>query len=100
MMKRTLIIFLAVIFLFSFSGLVCATERIVQLTIPGCSSCGGTFGMVGSILKKSNGIKQYEYKGNDLVNITFDDERTTLNIILDELKKGEIKLTGDPVYIK
>ena len=56
--------------------------------------------MVGSILKKSDGIKQYEYKGNDLVNITFDDERTTLNIILDELRKGEIKLTGDPVYIK
>ena len=99
-MKRILIIFLAVIFLFSFSELVCATERIVQLTIPGCSSCGGTFGMVGSILKKSNGIKQYEYKGHDLVNITFDDERTTLNIILDELKKGEIKLTGNPVYIK
>jgi hypothetical protein len=34
------------------------------------------------------------------VNITFDDERTTLNIILDELKKGEINPTGDPVYIK
>jgi len=56
--------------------------------------------MVGSILKKSNGIKQYEYKGHDLVNITFDDERTTINIILDELKKGEINPTGDPVYIK
>ena len=27
-----------VIFLLSFSGLVSATERIVQLTIPGCSS--------------------------------------------------------------
>ena len=98
-MKRILVVFLAVIFLFSFSELVCATERIVQLTIPGCSSWG-TFGRVGSILKKNNGIKQYEYKGQDRVNITFNDERTTLNIILDELKKGEINPTGDPVYIK
>jgi hypothetical protein len=38
MMKKTLSIFLAVIFLISFSGLALAAQRIVQLTIPGCSS--------------------------------------------------------------
>jgi hypothetical protein len=37
-MKKTLLIFLAVIFLVSFSGLALAAQRIVQLTIPGCSS--------------------------------------------------------------
>ena len=37
-MKRTLSIFLAVIFLISFSGLALAAERIVQLTIPGCAA--------------------------------------------------------------
>ena len=98
-MKRTLVVFFAVIFLLSFSGLVYATEKIVQLTIPGLSSWG-TFGGVGSILKKNSSIKQYEYIGHDLMNITFDDERTTLNIILDQLKKGGINQTGDPVYIK
>ena len=37
-MKKTLSIFLAVIFLFSFSGMALAAQRIVQLTIPGCAA--------------------------------------------------------------
>jgi hypothetical protein len=37
-MKKTLLILLAVLFLVSFSGLACAAEKIVQLTIPGCAS--------------------------------------------------------------
>ena len=98
-MRRTLSIFLAVIFLVSFSGQVWAAERIVQLTIPGCSSWSSN-SRIGSILKKNNGVKQYEFKGHDLLIVTFDDEKTTLNIILDELSKGKFSPTGDPVYIK
>jgi hypothetical protein len=45
-------------------------------------------------------VKQYEFKGHDLLIITFDDEKTTLNIIIDELRKGKFTATGDPVYIK
>ena len=99
-MKRTLVVFLAVIFLFSFSGLVSATERIVQLTIPGCSSWGGTFGRVGSILKKIDGVIKQEHKGNDLLIITFDDKKTSLNIIIDELIKGKFSVNGEPVFLK
>lgn len=98
-MKRTLSIFLAVIFLISFSGLASAAERIVQLTIPGCSSWNSN-ARIGSILKKIEGVKKHENKGHDLLIITFDDEKTTLNIIIDELRKGKFSLTGDPVYIK
>jgi len=32
--------------------------------------------------------------------VTFDDEKTTLNIILDELKKGKFNSSADPLYIK
>jgi len=45
-------------------------------------------------------VKNHENKGHDLLIITFDDEKTTLNIILDELKKGKIIPAGDPVYLK
>jgi hypothetical protein len=45
-------------------------------------------------------VKKHENKGHDLLIITYDEEKTTLNIILDELKKGKFSPTGDPVYIK
>jgi hypothetical protein len=45
-------------------------------------------------------VTKHENKGRDLLLITFDDEKTTLNIIIDELKKGKFIATGDPVYIK
>ena len=99
MMKRTLSIFLAVIFLVSFSGLALAAQRIVQLTIPGCSSWNSN-SRIGSILKKIDGVTKYENKGHDLLIITFDNEMTTLNIIIDELKKGKFSPTVDPMYIK
>jgi hypothetical protein len=85
--------------LISFSGLASAAERIVQLTIPSCSSWNSN-ARIGSILKKIEGVKKHENKGHDLLIITFDDEKTTLNIIIDELRKGKFSLTGDPVYIK
>jgi hypothetical protein len=44
-------------------------------------------------------VKQYEFKGHDLLIVIFDDEKTTLNIILDDLSKGKFIPTGDPVYI-
>jgi hypothetical protein len=45
-------------------------------------------------------VKKHENKEHDLLIIAFDDEKTTLNIIIDELRKGKFSLTGDPVYIK
>jgi len=45
-------------------------------------------------------VKKHENKGHDLLIITFDDEKTTLNIIIDELRKGKLSITGDPLYIK
>jgi len=32
--------------------------------------------------------------------ITFDDEKTTLDIIINELKKGKFKIVSEPVYLK
>jgi hypothetical protein len=45
-------------------------------------------------------VKKHQSKGKDLLIITFDDEMTTLNIIIDELKKGKFDISGDPVYLK
>jgi hypothetical protein len=45
-------------------------------------------------------VTKHENKGRDLLLITFDDEKTTLNIIIDELKKGKFISSSDPVYIK
>jgi hypothetical protein len=98
-MKKTLLIFLAVIFLVSFSGLALAAQRIVQLTIPGCSSWNSN-SRIGSILKKIDGVTKYENKGHDLLIVNFDDEKTTLNMIINELKKGKFIINGEPIYLK
>jgi len=45
-------------------------------------------------------VKKQENKGRDLLVVTFDDEKTTLKIIIDELKKGEFTVTGEPIYLK
>jgi len=46
------------------------------------------------------GVKKHEFKSNNLVIVTFDDEVTTINIIIDKLNKGKDKVSGDPVYLK
>ena len=90
---------MAVVFLIAFFGQAYAAERVVQLTVPGCSSWGKSQ-RIGAILKNIDGVKKHEDQGHDLLIVTFDDEKTTLNIIIDELKKGSFRVTGDPVYIK
>jgi len=45
-------------------------------------------------------VKKHENRGHDLLIITFEDEKTTINIIIDKLKKGEFKVTGEPIYLK
>jgi hypothetical protein len=76
-----------------------AEERIVQLNLSGCADCDAD-NRIAKILKKTKGIKKHENKGHGLLIITFDDEKTTLNVILDELKKGKFSPNGDPVYLK
>jgi hypothetical protein len=71
----------------------------VQLTVPGCSAWGSK-ARIGSILKKIDGVIKQEHKGNDLLIITFDDKKTSLNIIIDELIKGKFSVNGEPVYLK
>lgn len=98
-MKKILSVFLTIVLLSVFISVALAEERIVQLTVPGCSSWNSN-ARIGSILKKINGVKKHENKAHDLLIITFDDEKTTLNIIIDELKKGKFTVSGDPVYLK
>jgi hypothetical protein len=47
-----------------------------------------------------DGITKHENKDPNLLIITFDDKKTTLKIIIDELKKGNFVVNGEPVYLK
>jgi len=45
-------------------------------------------------------VKKYENKGQDTLIVTFDDEKTTIGMIISELKKGKFAITGEPIYLK
>ena len=83
----------------SFTGVAPAEERIVQLSVPNCSSWNSN-ARIGAILKKIDGVKKYKSESRDLLIITFDDEKTTIGIIINELKKDNFTLSGNPVYLK
>jgi len=44
-------------------------------------------------------VKNHENKTNNLLIITFDDKKTTLKIIINELKEGHFIVNGEPVYM-
>jgi hypothetical protein len=44
-------------------------------------------------------VKKHEDRGN-ILTITFDDEETSLSVVIEELKKGQLPIKGEPVYLK
>lgn len=98
-MKKILGVFLGLSLIIALSSVAFAAEKVVQLDVPGCRPCGAA-ARINAIMKKINGVKKYENKDHDLLIITFDDEKTALNMIIDELKKGKFVVTGEPVYLK
>lgn len=76
---------------------VLAKERIVQLNLSGCADCNAT-ARIEKILKKTRGVKKHVNKGHGLLVITFDDEITTLNIIINELKRGKLFVEGEAIF--
>jgi len=76
-----------------------AEERIVQLNLSGCADCNAN-ARIGKILKKTKGVKSHENKGHGLLIITFNDEITTLNIIINELKRGKLFVEGEAIFLK
>ena len=98
-MKKVVGIFFYFLFFVTFSSAAFAGERIVQLTVPGCSSWNSN-ARIGAILQKIDGVKKYENQGHDLLVVTFDDEKITIGMIIGELKKGKFAITGEPIYLK
>lgn len=78
---------------------VLAAQRIVQLNLSGCAECNGNVRME-KILKKTKGVKGYINKGHGLLMVTFDDEITTVNIIINELKRGKLFVEGEVILLK
>lgn len=98
-MKKPLILSLYLIFAVTITGTAFAAEKVVQLNTPGCRPCGAT-ARIEKILKKIDGVKKHENKDHDLLIITFDDEKTSLQAIINELKKGDFTVKGEPIYLK
>lgn len=98
-MKKVLGMFLVCILLACGGSVALAKERIVQLNVPGCSAWGSN-ARIGSILRQIEGVKKHKNKGNDILIVTFDDEKVTINVIIDELKKGKYSVTGEPIYLQ
>jgi hypothetical protein len=78
---------------------VLAENRIVQLNLSGCADCNAT-ARIDKILKKTKGVVRHLNKGHGVIIITFNDEITTLNIIINELKRGKLFVEGEPVFLK
>lgn len=76
-----------------------AGERIVQLNLSGCADCDAQ-NRIGKILKKTKGVKKHENKEHGLLIVTFDDEVTTVNIIINQLKRGKLFVEGEPIFLK
>jgi hypothetical protein len=81
------------------SSTAIAEERIVQLNLSGCADCGAA-DRIDKILKKTKGVKKHKNKGHGLIIVTYNDEITTLNIIIDELKRGKLFVEGEAVFLK
>jgi hypothetical protein len=98
-MKKILSVLLGLSFVIALSSVTFAAEKVVQLNVPGCRPCGAA-ARINAIMKKINGVTKHENKDHDLLIVTFDDEKTALNMIIDELKKGTFVVNGEPVYLK
>lgn len=98
-MKAILGLFVLWLFLVAGSSAVSAAERIVQLDVPGCRPCGAA-NRINAIMKKLEAVKKYENKDQSLLIITYDDQKSDLTKIIDELKKGGFAVKGNPVLLK
>lgn len=98
-MKKIMGVCLGLSFAIALSTAALAAEKVVQLTVPGCRPCGAA-SRIDKIMKKIDGVEKHENRGQDLLVITFDDEKTNLGMIVNELKKGKFMITGEPVYLK
>lgn len=97
-MKKIFVVTLLLVLLaVPFRGI--AANRIVQLNLSGCADCNATT-RIDKILKKTKGVVKHVNKGHGVMVITFDDEITTLNIIVNELKRGKLFVEGEPVFLK
>lgn len=97
-MKKIFILFLLMV-LMAFPLQVNAEKRMVQLNLSGCADCNAT-ARIDKILKKTKGVVKHVNKGHGVMIISFDDEITTLNIIINELKRGKLFVEGEPVFLK
>lgn len=98
-MKNIIGIILLLFICLTVSSTAFAEERVVQLSLSGCADCNAN-ARTGAILKKTKGVKKYENKGHGLIIITFNDEITTLNIIINELKRGKLFVEGEAIFLK
>lgn len=97
--KTMLMGFLSLIFVITLNNDALAAEKTAQLTVPGCRPCGAAK-RIDAIMKNIDGIKKYANRDNDLLIITFDDKKTSIKNIINELEKGQFAVKDKPIYLK
>ncbi len=98
-MKRLFSIFSGLIFLVMFCVTAGAAEKTVQLNVPGCRPCGAAK-HIDKVVNEIDGVTKHETRDNDLLIITFDDKKTSLKVIIDQLKKEHLSVKGKPKILK
>lgn len=98
-MNKMLSVFLGFIFVIALSSIAFAAEKVVQLNVPGCRPCGAAE-RINSAMKNIDGVIKHETKDHDFLIITFDNKKTNLKVIIDELKKEQLIVKGKPTYLK
>ena len=98
-MKKILSVFLGLIFVITLSSVTFAAEKIVQFNVPGCRLCGAAR-RIDTAMKKIDGVIKHETKDHDLLIITFDNKKTNLKFIINELAKEQLIVKDNPKYLK
>ena len=98
-MKKIGCLFLAFVLLTLLANTAIATQRTVQMTVPGCFHCGASK-KLAAVLKKIDGVENHQIRHPNIVIVTFDDEKTTLKTIVQKLEEGTFPPDGKPVYLK
>ena len=78
-----------------------AEEKTVILNIPACSSWPAVIQRIGSILTSTDGVLNVTINRSDATaRVIFDDTKTDVKQIVDNLEKAGYPVTGEPQFVE
>ena len=78
-----------------------AKEKTVILNVPACSSWPAVVQRIGSILTSTDGVVNVAInRRNATARVTFDDTKTDVKQIVENLEQGGYPVTGEPQFVE